>query len=183
LISLKCGSGTRAFTLIEILLVLALIGVMVGLVAGNTGALIGGSKTEPPGRVLKQAVVDCLYLSCENKRVAYLSYHEENATFLISNASGGVMASHGIFEGAKEETKRDKDDNPKVTFRSIGPLAGPAGGSSVFDEDILIVKRVPFHFGASVPFEAEIEVKGQSDNEIYEFDPFSGYHLKKLKKE
>jgi hypothetical protein len=62
-------------------------------------------------------------------------------------------------------------------------LAGPAGGSSVFDEDILIVKRVPFHFGASVPFEAEIEVKGESENEIYEFDPFSGYHLKKLKKE
>ena len=183
MISRKCGSGTRAFTLIEILLVLALVGVMVGLVAGNAGAFIEGSKYEPPGRVLKKAVVDCLYLSCENKRVAYLSYDEENATFVISNASGGILTTHGVFEGATEEPKRDKDDNPKVTFRSIGPLSGPAGGSSVFDEDILIVKRVPFHFGASVPFEAEIEVKGESENEIYEFDPFSGYHLKKLEKE
>lgn len=178
-----CGSGARAFTLIEILLVLALIGVMVGLVAGNAGAFIEGSKYEPPGRVLKKAVLDCLYLSSENKRVAYLSYHEENATFLISDASGGVLESHGIFEGAKEETKRDKDDNPKVVFRSIGPLAGPAGGSTVFDEDILIVQRVPFHFGASIPFEAEIELKGESEKETYEFDPFSGYHLKKLEKD
>ena len=183
MISRKCGPGTRAFTLIEILLVLALVGVMVGLVAGNAGAFIEGSKYEPPGRVLKKAVVDCLYLSCENKRVAYLSYDEENATFVISNASGGILTSHGMFEGAKEDPKRDKDDNPKVTFRSIGPLSGPAGGSTVFDEDLLLVKRVPFHFGASVPFEAEIEVKGESENEIYEFDPFSGYHLKKLKKE
>ena len=156
---------------------------MVSFLALNAGTLISGSKQEPPERVLKTAVVDCLYLSCENKRVAYLSYHEENATFLISDASGGILASHGIFEGAKEDTKRDKDDNPKVTFRSIGPLAGPAGGSTVFDEDILIVKRVPFHFGASIPFEAEIELEGESENETYEFDPFSGYHLKKVEKD
>ena len=183
MISRKCGAGTRAFTLIEILIVLALIGVMAGLVAGNASIFIEGSKYEPPARVLKKAVVDALYLSSENKRVAYLSYHEENATFLISDASGGILSSHGMFEGATEQSKRDKDDNPKVTFRSIGPLSGPAGGSTVFDESLLLVKRVPFHFGASVPFEAEIEVKGESENEIFKFDPFSGYHLKKLEQE
>lgn len=183
MISRKCASGTRAFTLIEILLVLALIGLMVTFLALNAGHLIGGSRYEPPGRVLKKAVVDALYLSSENKRVAYLSYHEENATFLISNASGETLSSHGLFEGAAEEPKRDKDDNPKITFRSIGPLSGPAGGSTVFDEGQLLVKRVPFHFGASVPFEAEIELKGESDNEIFKFDPFSGYHLKKLEKD
>ena len=28
-----------------------------------------------------------------------------------------------------------------------------------------------------------ILLEGESENEIFEFDPFSGYHLKKLKKE
>ncbi len=179
----KCGAGTRAFTLIEILIVLALVGVMAGLVAGNASIFIEGSKYEPPDRVLKKAVVDALFLSSENKRVAYLSYHEENATFLISDASGGVLSRHGLFEGETEDSKRDKDDNPKITFRSIGPLSGSAGGSTVYDEGQLLVKRVPFHFGASVPFEAEIELKGDSENAIFKFDPFSGYHLKKLEEE
>ena len=183
MISRKCGTGARAFTLIEILIVLALIGAMAGLVAGNASIFIEGSKREPPDRVLKKAVVDALYLSSENKRVAYLSYDEENATFLSSDARGGVMSSHGLFEASREEEERDEDDNPKVTFRSVGPLAGSAGGSTIYDEDLLIIRRVPFHLGASVPFAAEVEVEGESEIEIFEFDPFSGYHLKKLERE
>ena len=73
----------RAFSLIEVLLVLALVAILVGIVAGNAGAFIKGSNFEPPDRVLKKAVLDAVYHASESKRAAYLSYFEENATFQI----------------------------------------------------------------------------------------------------
>ena len=42
---------------------LALIGVMAGIVAGNAGAFIVGSNFEPPDRVLKRAVLDAVYFA------------------------------------------------------------------------------------------------------------------------
>ena len=174
----------RAFTLVEILLVIALVGVMVALVAGNAGAFIEGSKQMPPGRVLKLAVVDALYLAGERKRVTFLGYVEEDAAFVVTDASGGVLSKHPIFETRKEEENEvDEDESPKVTFWAKGPLAGAGGGSSIHDDDVLVVKRVPFHFGSSAPFRVEIETEDMRDPESYEFDPFSGYHLEKLGQE
>ena len=40
MISRRRPGGVRAFTLIEVLLVLALIGVLIGLVAINAGAFV-----------------------------------------------------------------------------------------------------------------------------------------------
>ena len=80
LISRRRAGGVCAFTLIEVLLVLALMGVLIGLVAVNAGAFIEASKYEPPARVLGKAVKDSFYFA-ETKRTAYLSYFEENATF------------------------------------------------------------------------------------------------------
>ena len=56
------------FTLIEVLLVLALVGLMAGLVAGNAGAFISGGNFEPPHRVLKKSVLDAVYYAGERKR-------------------------------------------------------------------------------------------------------------------
>jgi len=64
----------RAFSLIEVLLVLALLQLLVGIVAGNAGAFIQGSNFEPPDRVLKKAVLDAVYHASERNERAYLSY-------------------------------------------------------------------------------------------------------------
>jgi len=69
------------FSLIEVLLVLSLVAVLAGIVAGNAGAFIKGANNEPPDRVLKRAVLDAFYFSSEMKREVLLSYYEENATF------------------------------------------------------------------------------------------------------
>ena len=71
------------FSLIEILIVLALVAVLAAIVSGNIAGFIDGSKVEPPGRVLKRAVLEGIYLSNERKREVRLSYLEENASFLI----------------------------------------------------------------------------------------------------
>ena len=168
------SSGCRnfdGFTLIEVLLVLALVGVLLGLVAGNVGGFILGSQFEPPDRVLKKAVLDAIYEASESKESTYLSYLEENASFLGRDSSGVLIRFHNIFDNLSEQ-----DDVPKVIFRAIGPEAGPDGSATIYDEDELFLNRVPFHYGSSVPFEVEIEFREKETR--LQFDPFSGFVLR-----
>jgi prepilin-type N-terminal cleavage/methylation domain-containing protein len=168
-------SGFRypeGFTLVEVLLVLALVGVITGLVAGNVGAFISGAQFEPPDRVLKKAILDAIYESSESKRATYLSFETNSSSFRVTNRSGVQINSHSIYKGELDDGK----EVPKVIFKAIGPESGPDGGSSIYDEDKLILTRIPFHYGSSVPFEVEIDFKDQLSR--HRFDPFSGFVLK-----
>jgi prepilin-type N-terminal cleavage/methylation domain-containing protein len=166
----------RAFSLIEVLLVLALVAVLVGIVAGNAGAFIKGSNFEPPDRVLKKAVLDAVYNASETKRAAYLSYFEENATFRVTDSFGKVLAEHRVYQKLDDQIKKDESLLPQVTFYAVGPLAGDDGDSSQYDKSDLLLNRVLFHSGSSVPFSAEIDFREVKQE--MEFDPFSGYVLK-----
>ena len=169
------GGTSRAFSLIEVLLVLALVGILAGIVAGNAGAFITGSNFEPPERVLKRAVLDAFYFSSENKRATYLSYLEDKAIFEIKDSRGKTLATHKVYEKFDDTMGEDDALLPKVTFRAIGPLAGEDGGSTNYEEEHLKLSRVGFHYGCSIPFEAKIDFR----SEVIEmsFDPFSGYVL------
>jgi prepilin-type N-terminal cleavage/methylation domain-containing protein len=166
----------RAFSLIEVLLVLALVAVLVGIVAGNAGAFIKGSNFEPPDRVLKKAVLDAVYHASESKRAAYLSYYDENATFLVTNSFGEILSEHRVYKKMDKDLTGDDSLMPKVSFLAIGPLAGEDGGSSLYEEQDLALKRVFFHSGCSVPFSVVIDFRDKK--QVLEFDPFSGYVLK-----
>ena len=166
----------RAFSLIEVLLVLALVAVLVGIVAGNAGAFIKGSNFEPPDRVLKKAVLDAVYHASESKRAAYLSYFDENATFLLTNSFGEILSEHRVYKKLDKDFKEDESLLPKVTFLAIGPLAGDDGGNSIYDDQDLALKRVFFHSGCSVPFSVVIDFRDKK--QVMDFDPFSGYVLK-----
>lgn len=166
----------RAFSLIEVLLVLALVAILVGIVAGNAGAFIKGSNFEPPDRVLKKAVLDAVYHASESKRAAYLSYFEENATFQVADSFGAILSEHRVYKKLDEDLKKDDSLLPKVTFFAIGPLAGEDGGNSKYDERDLVLNRVFFHSGCSVPFSVVINFR--DEKQVMNFDPFSGYVLK-----
>ena len=165
----------RAFSLIEVLLVLALVAVLVGIVAGNAGSFIVGANFEPPDRVLKKAVLDAVYHASESKEASYLSYFEDNATFIVQDASGGRLAIHKVYQKINDKI-RDDSLIPEIKFYAIGPLAGEGGGDTKYDKDELYMERVFFHSGCSVPFFAEIKFRGEES--VIHFDPFSGYSLK-----
>ena len=154
------------------LLVLALVGIITGLVAGNVGAFITGAQFEPPERVLKKAILDAIYESSESKRATYLSFEANSSSFRVTDRGGAKINAHLIYKGELDEEKQV----PKVIFKAIGPESGPGGGSTIYDEEELILTRIPFHYGGSVPFEAEIEFKDQLSR--LRFDPFSGFVLK-----
>jgi prepilin-type N-terminal cleavage/methylation domain-containing protein len=169
---------TSGFTIVEVLLVLALVGLMAGLVTGNAGAFIAGGNFEPPDRVLKKSVLDAVYFAGERKRSTYLSYDEQNATFTVSDAGGEVLSSHPVFKKLPKDRNRDADDFPSVSFLAVGPLAGADGGRTKYSERELTLNRLPFHSGSSVPF--CVTIKFRDKEETLYFDPFSGYALKEV---
>jgi len=171
-ISIKKDSG---FSLIEILLVLALIGVMAAIVAGNAGAFIQAGSFEPPVRVLKKAVLDAYYFAGERKEATFLSYHEENASFVVSDTGGNILETHSVFKNLKQNDQIESDDFPEVQIRAVGPLSGSSGGNTIYRENQLLLNRVRFHSGSSVAFEASIRHRGEEKKFL--FDPFSGFVL------
>ena len=171
-ITIKKDSG---FSLIEVLLVLALIGVMAAIVAGNAGAFIQAGSFEPPVRVLKKAVLDAYYFAGERKEATFLSYDEENASFVVSDTGGNIMETHSVFKNLKPKDLKESDGFPKVQFKAIGPLSGSSGGKTIYGENQLRLNRVRFHSGSSVTFEAYIRHLGEEQKFL--FDPFSGFVL------
>ncbi len=176
LTSFKRVKSIQAFSLIEILLVLALLSVLAGVVAGNLGAFVRGANFEPPQRVLKKAVLDAVYYSSERKRATYLSYFEENASFIVSDAMGETLAEHRVYQDLNNEILKDGSNIPKVTFLAVGPLSGLDGDDTKYDKEELLLPRVLFHSGSSIPFQSTLEF-GEQETEMY-FDPFSGYAIK-----
>lgn len=167
---------SRAFSLIEVLLVLALVGILFGLVAGNAGAFISGSNFEPPDRVLKRAVLDAVYHAAERKQPTYLAYREQNASFVVTDASGSPLSRHDVYKKMDEKIRQSEDLIPRVVFRAIGPLSGMEGQETKYDDEHLMLARVKFDSGCSVPFSVEIQFR--EETEETSFDPFSGFVLK-----
>ena len=165
----------KGFTLIEILLVLALVAVLAGIVAGNVGVFIESSNLEPPNRVLKKAVLDAVYLANERKRETRLSYLEENASFLVTTTSGTILEQHKVYQEITEKIRNNTESIPKVFFKAIGPLSGVDGDFTKIDDDLLALKSVRFHSGVSTPFSVEISFRGKLEE--FTFDPFSGYMI------
>lgn len=172
------------FTLVEVLLVLSLLAVLAALGGLASVGLLDSGKFEPPERVLRQAVLDATYHAAERKEPVYLSYLEANASFLVTDASGGVLAAHYVYKDgdgnglSAEEDSLDWDRPlPDVKFVAEGPLSGEDGGDTLVEEEHLKLRRVVFKSGVSPPFRAT--VKFLEKEKVLSFDPFSGHVVEK----
>ncbi len=159
-------------------MVIALIGIMAALLAGNAGAFIETAKEEPPARVLRKAVLDATYLASQTKGITYLRFDDENGTLVIENSGGTQIALHRIVELPDEDDFEAKANEFSLIFEAEVPLAGVDGGEGDWEEDEIILRRVAFHpSGVSTPFLARLLTGFSEDEEekTFRFDPFSGY--------
>lgn len=149
--------------MLEMLIVLGLIAVLTGLVVANTDSMLKGLGEEPLPDVLKRAVREARYQAAKNKTVAYLSYDEEKAAFVISGANGQSIET--LPTGYDPEW-----DSVEVDFYQILPSRGTSFTVRRVQREL--IEAVRFHPDrSSVPFEVELRMDGDLSNHRY--DPFS----------
>jgi len=86
------------------MLVLALIGLAVGLTAFQTTNLINAFSAVRPEETLRTAMREARYLAFDHREDMHLTYDEESATFFITAASGGQMDKYETGFAAGEDT-------------------------------------------------------------------------------
>ena len=196
-------SRRTGFTLIEILLVLALI-LLIGTLAVYNVANLSRMKNERPvDEVLLNAVRETRYQAAINKETCWLSYDSEKGIFHVSmdsRASAPItLDADGVFvaltqaeeeEKAKEQANMassniksfqlfipEDEEPPKVEFFAIPPGTGFDGEAEDVPEDLPLA-RVPFDpAGFSVPFQVKVDALSEEFRATVVFDPFSNHIL------
>lgn len=160
--TLETGSNVRrGFTLIELIIVIALVALIGGLVTINAGAILRGLGEEPVDRILKKAVREARFQAASIKEPAYLRYDKESGEFLVSTGAGAQLASFDV-------TPEDEEVKPEVEFEQILPSEGL---DSPRMETVSIQKVVFRADRSSTPFQATIQ-EGTSSFTL-RYDPFS----------
>ena len=155
----------RGFTLIELILVIALIALVGGLMVVNARAILGGLGEEPVEQVLQDAVREARFQAASLKQPVLLSYNEENGTFDVRSDTGAELAA---FAATGSGTF------PGVEFEQILPAEGIAASSR---EETVVIARVVFRPDrSSTPFQATIE-EGTNAFTL-RYDPFSAIVIK-----
>ncbi|MDX2110863.1 MAG: prepilin-type N-terminal cleavage/methylation domain-containing protein [Verrucomicrobiota bacterium] len=155
-----------AFTLVEMLLTLALIALLGTIVVMNAESLFKGLGEKPVPDVLRDAVREARFQAAYTKEAAFLSYDGKEGLFLISGMQGQKLEQ--LATGLNGE-----DTDLKVKFFQILPYRGAEVTGRYKREE---VKYVPFHPDRSaMPFEAEIRLDGNTSD--HRFDPFSDVEI------
>ncbi|MEX0331346.1 MAG: type II secretion system protein [Puniceicoccaceae bacterium] len=150
----------RGFTLIELILVIALIALVGGLMVVNGQAILKGLGEEPVDRILQNAVREARYQAASLKEQAFLYYDEENGFLRVNSSTGRELASFLTTEG---------DDFPEIEFEQILPARGldRFGRSDTVPIDLIVFRPDR----SSTPFQVIISEGPRSFTLRY--DPFS----------
>lgn len=151
----------RGFTLVELVIVIALIALVGSLVVVNAEAILAGLGEQPVERILQKAVREARYQAASLKEPVGLYYDGEKAALAILDSGGGELAS---FEITEEEAGR-----LDIAFEQILPGEGldgrPSRGTAPLDAVVFRPDR------SSTPFQAVI--RHGRDSYTLRYDPFS----------
>ena len=157
-------SPLGAFTLLELLLVIALLGIATGLVVTNTASLLKGLEERPLPEILKLAVREARFAAAHQKVPIYLSFDRETSQFIVSDPGSVIL--HTL-------STHDRPDDPslEVQFFHLLPAAGTSLTSWTGPEK-RPVPHVIFHPDrSSSPF--EVQLTDYETTSRHRYDPFS----------
>ena len=160
------NAGARAFTVIELILVIALVGAIASLVVINIDNLFERADEVPVESLLAMAVKEARYRATIEKEMVHLNYNPETAAFEVMSNSGYLVAQIPTdFEPGKDELT--------VEFFAILPGEGrPLGRIDPNDVELQEISRVAFDaLLVSPPFVTRMEYGGYEV--AFRFDPFS----------
>lgn len=158
---------SKGFSLFEMLIVIALMGLLSGLVVMNMGAVFAGVGDEPLPETLRRAVREARFQAASNKETATLTYDSEATAFIITGVNGNELA----------RLKADADpDRDSIIFLQLLPEQGlgvPDQKNTATSE----TRSVAFHPDrSSTPFTAEVTYSG--DRTRHRFDAFSNLQIR-----
>lgn len=152
------------FSLIEILLVLALLALLAGVVVASSEALFSGFGDPPLDQQLRKAVREARFHAAREKEVTYLSFSWETGDFVISGESGATLLT-------QESGHPGEDPELTVRFFHLQPAKG-LPRYSFETPDRRETPRVGFHPDrSSTPFLVELRYGNEFSEHRY--DPFS----------
>jgi len=157
---------TRAFTLLEILLVLALMGLLASLSVGFGSALFEGMGDERLDETLRRAVREARFQAATLGRSVTLTWDEEAGVFELTDADG------------KNVGRIESDADPDVDrVRLLRLLPGEGNEVPELDTERLEAQSIVFSPDrSSTPFVAVLRWAGEESEHRY--DAFSNLQIK-----
>ena len=160
--TLGTGSRSRGFTLIEIVLVLALIALGSGLIIANFIAFTDRGDSEFLVDVLHRAIREARFVAAADRTTTALFYNAENGSLILEPDGTIFSLGEGFQKNAREGVRF-------FMMPSSEGLSLPRGGISPIETE-----RVFFSPDRSgTPFFVELN-EGRGSPLKITYDPFSG---------
>jgi general secretion pathway protein H len=157
----RLRSDRSAFTLIEIVLVIALMAVAASVVIANFVAFADRGQESSPEETLHAAIRSARFQAASERIPATLRFDKETGTLIISSGESFPL-----------NTDFGKDGRGEIRFYLVPPAEGMAPFPDA-ERSQLETKEISFAPDrSSSPFVAEID-SGSGSPERLVFDPFS----------
>ena len=151
----------RGFSLIELIIVIALIALVGGMIVVNAEAMLRGLGEEPVERILHKAVREARFQAAYLKEPTQVRYDEETLSFVLDTQTGSRLNAWST--GLGENSSLD------VIFEQILPQEGL---TRVLNEETVEIPVVTFRPDrSSTPFQVTFDLGREEFTQRY--DPFS----------